>query len=263
MNLNHRDPADTARPHPLFNDPVIRRALVASLDRESIARAAYGSATVVPAAPLSTLLARAVAAPTPLPFDTSEARRLLASRGWRDSDGDGTLDREGRQLAFSLLVPAPSAARILMAARIQESWRLLGIRVDVEAVEPGVYLQRRAQGRYDAEIAGATQDPTPSGLAQSWTCSAIGAGNIARYCNPVFDSLLARAGRSRADAPALWSQAVAVLAADFPAIFLAAHTYVAPVHRRFTAVELRPESLWADVWRWRVSPGAELPRDRS
>jgi len=261
-NLNHRDPSDTSRPHPLFADPDLRRALVLALNRQQIGRSAYGPATRIPSAPVSAVLERTVEAPPPLPFDTAEARRLLARDGWRDTDGDGTLDRDGRPLAFSLMVPAPVAARRLMAAEMQEAWRLLGIKADLEVVEPGLYLQRRAAGRYDVEMAGTTQDPTPSGLSQSWSCGAIGAGNIARYCNPAFDSLLARAGRSRGNAPALWRRAVATLAEDTPAIFLAAQVFVVPVHRRFVGVVLRPESLWADTWRWRVAPGAELSRDR-
>ncbi|MDH5282845.1 MAG: peptide ABC transporter substrate-binding protein [Gemmatimonadota bacterium] len=261
-NLNHRDPSDPSRLHPLFSHPDLRRALVLALNREQIAGSAYGPATRVPSAPVSVVLERAVKAPPPLPFDTAEARRLLARTGWRDTDGDGTIDRGGRPLTFSLMVPAPVAARRLMASQMQEAWRRLGIAVELEVVEPGLYHQRRAEGRYDAEMAGATQDPTPSGLSQSWSCGAIGAGNVARYCNPRFDSLLARAGRSPSDAPALWRRAVAVLAEDVPAIFLAAQVFVVPVHRRFVGVVVRPDSPWADVWRWRLAPGAALPRDR-
>jgi len=260
--LNLRDPGDTAKPHSLFVSRNLRRALVLALNREQIARSAYGRETRVPSAPVSAVLERIVRAPRPLPFDTAEARRLLAQDGWRDTDSDGTLDRDGRPLAFSVMVPAPVAARRLMATEMQEAWRQLGIKAEMEVVEPGLYLQRRAAGRYDVEMDGVTQDPTPSGLSQSWSCAAIGSGNVAGYCNPQVDSLLARAGRSRADAPELWRQAVAAMAEDVPAVFLAAQVFVVPVHRRFTALSLRPESLWAEVWRWRVAPGAEIARDR-
>jgi peptide/nickel transport system substrate-binding protein len=260
--LNLRDPADLTRPHPLFASRNLRRALVMALDREQIARAAYGDETRVPAAPVSAVLERIVRTPRPLPFDTAEARNLLAAEGWRDRDGDGTLDRDGQPLAFSVLVPAPVAARRLMAAQMQEAWRQLGIRAGMEVVEPGLYLQRRATGRYDVEMDGVTQDPTPSGLSQSWTCAAIGSGNVAGYCNPRVDSLLDRASRSRDNAPGLWGEAVTAIADDAPAVFLAAQVFVVPVHRRFTGLSLRPESLWADVWRWRVIPGAAISRDR-
>lgn len=260
--LNLRDPGDTAKPHPLFASRNLRRALVMALNREQIARSAYGRETRVPSAPVSAVLERIVRAPKPLPFDTAEARRLLARDGWRDSDGDGTLDRGGRPLAFSVMVPAPVAARRLMAAQMQEAWRQLGIRAEMEVVEPGLYLQRRAAGRYDVEMDGVTQDPTPSGLSQSWSCGAIGSGNVAGYCNPQVDSLLAGASRSREHAPELWRRAVTAIAEDAPAVFLAAQVFVVPVHRRFTSLSLRPESLWAEVWQWRVAPGAAISRDR-
>jgi len=260
--LNLRDPKDLARPHPLFASRNLRRALVMALDREQIARAAYGRETRVPSAPVSAVLDRIVKAPAPITFDTAGARQLLALDGWRDTDGDGTLDRNGVPLAFSVMVPAPVAARRLMAAQMQEAWRQLGIKAEMEVVEPGLYLQRRAAGRYDVEMDGVTQDPTPSGLSQSWSCGTIGAGNVAGYCNPEVDSLLVRAGRSSEKAPELWRRAVTAIADDAPAVFLAAQVFVVPVHRRFTGLSLRPESLWADVWRWRVRPGAEISRDR-
>lgn len=260
--FNFRDPADTSRVHPLFGDPAVRRALVQASDRVTIARAAYGPLTRTPGGPVSAILGRNLDAPPALAFDTAAAARLLSASGWRDTDGDGTLDKGGRALAFRVMVPSVSAARIRMATQIQETWRLLGIRAEIEPVEPGLFLLRRGSGRYDLEFFGVNQDPTPAGLVQSWSCAGIGGSNVGHYCNPAVDSLLARGGRRASEASRLWSEAVRRIAEDVPALFQAAIVASVPVHRRFTNVALRPESLWASVWQWRLGPGQALDRDR-
>jgi peptide/nickel transport system substrate-binding protein len=260
-DFNGRDPADTSRPHPIFADPMVRRALAQAIDRERIGHGAYGPLARIPEGPLSALLLRNVDAPQPLPYDTAAARRLLASRGWLDRDGDGTLDRDGRPLTFRVMVPSVVAARVKMATEMQEAWRQLGIRAELDLVEPSVFLDRRRAGRYDLELQGVTQDPSPSGLAQSWSCG--GVSNVAHYCNRAVDSLLDRAVVSAPERMTrLYSEAVRRLADDAPAIFLAAPVFGTPVHRRFTNVILRPESNWALVWQWKLRPGQEIERDR-
>lgn len=260
--FNFRDPADTARPHPLFADRAVRQALVLASDRESMGRAAYGPLTTTPSAPVSAILGRALDPPPALRFDTAAAARLLAQAGWRDSDGDSTLDKQGRPLAFRLMVPSVSAARIRMAVQMQETWRLLGVRVELDQVEPGLFMARRRAGRYDMESFGVSQDPTPAGLVQSWSCAGMGGANVGHYCNPTVDSLLAQGSRQSDASSRLWSEAVRRIAEDVPALFQAALVASVPVHRRFTNVTLRPESLWAAVWQWQLRPGQALERDQ-
>jgi peptide/nickel transport system substrate-binding protein len=260
-DFNQRDPADTVRPHPLFGDPAVRRALALSVDRAPMVRSSYGPLAGIPDGPLSALLGRTIDAPPPIPFDTVAARQLLAGRGWLDHDGDGVLDRDGRPLQFRIMVPSVSAARVKLATQMQEAWRRLGIQADLDVVPPDVFLDRRNAGKYDMEVHGASQDPSPSGLVSSWSCG--GPTNVAHYCNRTVDSLLDQAVVSTPTLMArLYSEAVRRISADVPAIFLAAPVYGTPVHRRFTNVVVRPESNWLLVWQWSLAPGQLIDRDR-
>jgi peptide/nickel transport system substrate-binding protein len=252
INFNQRDPADTSKPHAILSDPVVRRALVLAADRQLIARASYGPFTTSPGAPLSAVLGRALEAPATPPYDTATAVHLLASRGWIDHDGDGIRDKDGRPLSLSLLVPAPVAARKVMGTRLQEAYRGLGIDLKLEITDGAVYTERHAAGRFDLDFYGAGQDPSPSGLTQTWTCAGFGGSNVSHYCNPVVDSLIAAATVAETNAPALWREALHRIADDYPAIFMAAVVSTYAVHRRFQNVRLIPGAPWAGVWQWGV-----------
>jgi peptide/nickel transport system substrate-binding protein len=252
INFNQRDPADSSKPHPILSDVVLRRALVLGVDRQLIASASYGPFTTSPAAPLSAILGRSLDAPPTPPYDTATASKLLASRGWIDHDGDGIRDKDGRPLSLTLLVPAPVAARRVMATRLQEAYRKVGIDLKLDVTEGSVYFERHLAGRFDLDFYGVTQDPSPSGLTQTWTCAGIGGSNVSHYCDPAVDSLIARATVARTGAQGLWRTALRRMADDYPAMFMAALVSTVAVHRRFQEVRLPPGTLWSGVWQWGV-----------
>ncbi|HSB53670.1 MAG TPA: peptide ABC transporter substrate-binding protein [Gemmatimonadales bacterium] len=252
LSFNQRDPSDTSKPHPILSDPVVRRALVLAADRQLIARATYGPFVTSPGAPLSAILGRSLDAPPTPPYDTAAAKTLLASRGWIDHNGDGIRDKDGVKLSLSVLVPAPVAARKVMATRLQEAYRGLGIELRIDVAEQAVYIERHDAGRFDLDFYGAGQDPSPSGLTQTWTCAGFGGSNVSHYCNPVVDSLIARATVVQSGAPAMWRDALRRMADDYPAIFMAALVSTYAVHRRFENVRVVPGAPWSAVWQWGV-----------
>lgn len=252
ISFNFRDPADTSRPHPILADQAVRHALVLATDRVAISRATYGPFVRSPGAPVSPILGRALDVPSPPPYDTLAAIRLLASHGWIDHDGDGVRDKAGQPLRLRINVPAPANSRVVMATRLQEAYRSLGIRLELDVVEGSVWDARRKAGQFDLDFAGGSQDPAPSGLTQSWSCAGIGGSNMSHYCDPKVDTLIATAVKADQGAD-LWRDALRQIAGDYPAIFMAALTNTYMVNRRFQNVTLRPGSPWANVWQWKVA----------
>ena len=72
----------------------------------------------------------------PWPHDPAEARRLLASRGFRDTDGDGILDRGGKPLTLELSTNAGNQLRRDAVVLIQEQLERAGIAVTPAVREP-------------------------------------------------------------------------------------------------------------------------------
>ena len=265
FRFNPRDPADTSRPHPILSDPEVRRALALALDRPRLAHTGWGPSSVAPAGPVpQAVWIYNPKAPQPA-YDTTGARELLALRGWTDSDGDGILDKQGRPLALTMLVPATSVSRGRMAQQAQEELREVGVDLRLLALDPGEIQARWKTRSFDIDFGSSTMDPSPSGLVQSWSCAGAGPGglNYTGYCDPVVDSLFEQAITTAGKPGPIWARAIQRIEDDAPAIFIFSPTLVPAVHRRFDRVTLRPQSTWLDLWRWHLVPGAELPRDRT
>jgi peptide/nickel transport system substrate-binding protein len=248
--FNQRDPHDSARAHPVLSDIRVRRAITLGLDRHLMVRAVFGSYGEVPYGPVSPILWIRHRAPKAARQNLPEARRLLTAAGWRDSDGDGTLDRDGQPLTLALSLPNTSAIRRQMSLLVQEQLRQLGIKLELQQLEFPIWLERRTQGRFDLDFTSTSQDPSPSGLTQGWSCS--GGTNVAKYCNPRTDSLLNQAilGRGEKDPAQVWVAVLRQIEADAPAAFLYAPFYVYAVKRRFRNVAINPTSSWQQLRSW-------------
>jgi peptide/nickel transport system substrate-binding protein len=252
--FNQRDPRDSTRPHPILSDIRMRRAITLGLDRRLLVRAIFGSYGEVPYGPVSPLLWIRHRSPRARQADPVESRRLLLAAGWRDTDGDGILDRNGTPLSLTLMLPNTSGIRRQMSLLIQEQLRQIGMRIEVQQLEGPLWNERRAAGKFDIDFTALTQDPSPSGMTQSWTCS--GGGNVAHYCDPAVDSLIEGAVLGRKDPGELWVAALRRIEGDAPATFLYAPTYVYAVNRRFQNVAITPESSWLLLRNWSVGPPA-------
>jgi len=266
LGFNLAANGDSSRPHPLFGERELRRALVMAVDRERLLQNVWGDAARVPPGPVPQLWWIWDPETRMLPSDTAQASRLLTRLGWRDSDHDGVRKRQGNRLAFRIMVPTTSAVRRQYARLLQEQYRSLGAEVELDEVEPSVFAQRAAAGRFDALLISWNTDPTPtSSIAQTWTREGIGRSNYLRYVNPAFDGLVERASAGagrRAATQRTWRQAIELLNQDAPAVFLFAPQSVAAVHRRLAEVTIRPDSWLALLRTWRIPADRLIDRDR-
>ena len=265
LGFNLAANGDSTKPHPLFGDRDLRRALAMATDRARLLKNLFAENAKVPPGPMSQLWWIWDPEIRELPYDTSQAGRLLTARGWIDSDGDGIRDRNGAKLSFRLLVPTSSAVRRGYARLIQEEFRRIGVEVQIDEVEFSVFTQRAQAGQFDALLQTWNTDPTPSsGITQTWTRGGIGQSNYLRYASAQFDGLVEQASTTfdRTEAQRSWRAAMELINQDAPAIFLFAVQNVAAIHHRVENVTIRPDSWWALVRTWRIPPDRRIDRDR-
>ena len=266
LGFNLAAPGDSTKPHPLFADRDLRRALVMAIDRERPLHNVFGELARVPPGPMSQLWWVWDPEIRALPYDSGQAARLLTRLGWVDSDGDGIRDKDGHELSFRLLSPTTSAIRHQYGRLLQESFRAAGVDVQLDEVDFSLFNERARAGRFDALLNSWNTDPAPSsGFPQTWTKGGFGRSNYGRYYNPQVDQLVnhaVTAAANRDQARRAWRSAFETLNQDAPGIFLFATENVAAVHKRFTDVTIRPDSWLALVRLWRVPPDRLTDRDR-
>lgn len=182
---------------PFFSDSRVRRAMTMLLDRPSIVRGLYrGSARIIsgPWAPDSPAYDATV---TPLPFDPRAAVALLEQAGWRDTDGDGTRDRDGRELEFDLLLSAGSTTGRQINEIFAAELARAGIKARIRTLEWASFVERVDAGEYEAAslawaASDANPDPFPYWHSSQFPPTGV---NIAFYRNAAADKLMEEAQR--------------------------------------------------------------------
>ncbi len=263
IGFNFRDAENRDQPHPLFSNHQLRRAVSMAVDRETLVRALMGDYGNVPVGPVTRPIWVWDQDIRQLPFDSAGARQLLAELGWTDSNNDGILDREGRPLAFELLVPSSSGLRRQAAVIMQDQLKRVGIDMTITELEFNTFFARSAAGQFDAHFGAWGQDPSPSSIEDIWSTAGIDGQNFGRYSNPEVDRLIHSAvtAQDLEEARRLWQEAISVMNADAPAIWLIEPVAVAGVHDRFEGVSIRTDQWAANLWTWKVASDRMIARD--
>lgn len=262
LGFNFRDPRDLTKPHPLFADVAVRRALHMAVDRARIVQNAYDSLGTVALGPAPRALIPDTTAFTQLPHDPAHARALLDSAGWRDSDGDGIRERDGHRLSFEMLVPSSSAGRRALGVLLQEQFRAVGAEARPLVLEVNAFSTRSDEGHFDTYLGGWSVVPGLVGTRQTWTSK--GSGNVGQYRSPVFDAAVdsALASFDPAANHRYWARAFQQIVNDAPAVWLVEQRAPVALHTRFIVPPLRADGWYADLADWQVDPTRRIDRDR-
>jgi ABC-type transport system substrate-binding protein len=139
---------------PLFQDPLVRRALAHAVDVPSMVRfILYGHG----------LQSTGLFTPQmwffnpdikPFAYDPEKARALLAEDGWKLGP-DGILQKNGERFSFTLITNNGNEVRRDIATLTQDGLKQLGIEVKVELYEWAVFLKNHInKGDFDAMVLG-------------------------------------------------------------------------------------------------------------
>ncbi len=265
MQFNLRDPAMRARPHPVFADRELRRALTMAIDRQSMVRSVFDTLALPSIGPTISALPSARGGLTQIPYDTVRAARLLDSLGWKRG-ADGVRARAGRLLSFKLLVPSSSLARVRFAVLIQAQLILAGVKMDIEQMDFAAFRARQDARSFDAALGAWHVTGNPSAIVETWSGDAVrrrDGRNYGSYESPSFDAALdsAIAARDTASSNRLYNRAYQTILDDAPAVWLYEPRTVIGLHRRFKTVGMRPDAWWARLGEWWIPPRERIARD--
>jgi peptide/nickel transport system substrate-binding protein len=181
---------------PLFNDKKVRWALSHMVDRKTlIDKIAFGYGVPIQS-PIYYKQTKFLNSDLPeVEYNPEKAKQLLAEAGWKDSDGDGVLDKiiDGKKVDFKftfLLNTNPTRQQTCLV--IIDDLKKVGIRADVQQLEWSVYLDRIKKHEFDATYGAWVLGVVPMDPYQIFHSSqSKGEGsNYISYNNPVSDSLI-------------------------------------------------------------------------
>ena len=206
---------------PPFDDAAVRRALTQAIDREALVEALWGGHARVAVSPIPSSVWAHLHELEPWPYDPQAARRTLEERGFRDSDGDGILERGGKPFSFELSTLSTTQLRRDAVVLIQQQLRRAGIDARPAFQEPGTHVARLGEHDFEGALVSVAID-TGLDMRYAFHSGPEGDSNWGRYANPELDRLLDRIAREPdpARALALYHEAQRLLHRDQPYTFL-------------------------------------------
>ncbi|MBI2052771.1 MAG: hypothetical protein HYT34_00825 [Candidatus Ryanbacteria bacterium] len=229
----------------ILSDAKLRAALGFATDRERIVReatAARAAATSLPIPPGTFAYDKNLEEKT---FDPERAKKILADAGYKDTDGDGILEKVAKKETTPLrfVISTSNAAELVKAGTaIQEMWKAIGVDAAVHAYEIGDLEQSIIRPRnYSALLFGQVvgYDPDPFAFWHSSQRNDPGL-NIALYANTHVDKILedARATIDADERGSLYRSFQEEIMKDKPAIFLYSPLYYYTVPDDLRGIDL-------------------------
>ncbi len=242
--------------NPMFSDVRVRQAFAHAIDKEEIVKGVLlglGMPTIGPFKPGTWVYNDGI---KDYEFNPQMAKEMLAQAGWKDTDNDGLLDKNGQPFAFTILTNQGNDLRIKSATIIQNRLKDIGVKVDIRTVEWAAFLKEFIdKGKFEAVILGwnILQDPD---IYDVWHSSKAVAGglNLVYYKNPEVDQLLedGRSTMDRKDRKRIYDKLQEILHRDQPYCFLNVPYALPIVQARFQGIEPAPSGIMHNFTKWWV-----------
>ncbi|MDD3886827.1 MAG: ABC transporter substrate-binding protein [Victivallaceae bacterium] len=239
--------------NPLFSDRRVRQALTMLTDREKIKRDIYLDEAEIVSGPFMPGGVYDAPEIKPWPYDPVRAKALLAEAGWRDGDGDGILEKDGKKFSFTMLQIASSAIQSRMMPLLKESFAAAGVEMKIANVEWSVYLQKIDRREYDSCCLGwsSSFDPDLYQIFHSSQADAPGGSNHISYKSEAVDRLIVEMRRTfdMKKRIELARKLAAILHEDQPYTFLFAPYSLVAVSDLYRNVRVFPAGI-PDILFW-------------
>jgi len=234
--------------HPIFQEKRVRQAMTYLTNRQQMVKTILFDLGQVVDSPIYRHRPEYDESLQSYPYDPQKAVALLADAGWKDTDGDGIVDKEiaGQRLPFRFEIKFNSGndIRRSVALALQDELRKHGIDASVRALDWTIFLDDVRNHRFDAVILGWAMSVNEPDAYQVWHSSQAEnrGSNMISYKHPRVDALLEEyrrtfEARKRIE---LYQEFQRILNDEQPYTFLFMQKAVTAASRRFQGVEVLP-----------------------
>ena len=204
-------------------DPAIREALTVGIDREALLDGAlngYGDVNY-----------NGVADQLAWSFDSNmkdgdvdQAKQVLEQAGWKDTDNDGIVEKDGQKASFSVYYNSAATERQAIAVAVAEQAKEIGIEIEPvggswDDIDPNIYSQGVVWGFGSA-------DPMEIQHQYDSRVAAVGYDNPEALNDTAVDSLIDAAMAQETNSSyATWSQAAQQANSNYPFLWIGTMDY--------------------------------------
>ena len=241
---------------PLFADKRVRQAIAYAINKEEIIQGVLlglGKLATGPFKPGTWPYNPHVKT---YPHNPGKAKQLLGEAGWKDTNGDGILDKNGQPFVFEIITNQGNDVRQKCAEIIQKRLAEVGIKVKIRILEWAAFVNDFInKRRFAATILGWTIPLDPD-LYDVWHSGKTGPEelNFISYKNREVDDLLEK-GRTTFDQgerKKCYDRIQEILAEEQPYAFLYVPDALPIIHARFRGIKPAPLGIGYNFIKWYV-----------
>jgi len=219
----------------------VRQALLYALDRQALVDSVLAGQGLVADSPILSTMWAYDPNVRKYGYDPERAIGLLDAVGWQDSDGDFIREKDGVELAFTLLTTDEPIMTVL-AEEMARQWRAVGVEVTIRAVARDVAILSVRNRDFDAALVEIelTADPDPYPL---WHSTQAESGqNYSGFANDEADIVMEEARRTSDPARRLelYFAFQQIFAEEVPSLLIYYPIYVYAVNEQVHDVQLAP-----------------------
>lgn len=249
--INNRN----GKPHELFGDVRVRRAIAYALDRETVIDKFLFSTGDLAAGPIpnifKSVLQKEVKA---IPFNPDSAKILLKEAGFSDNNHDGVIEKNNQEFKFTLYLSSGNPKRKFASEIFKENLKQVGIKMNIEVLEINTFMDKLFARELDAWMIG-VGNAIPPNLKPGWFSDIQQAPmNFFYYKNPTVDSLLIEYENVRAKAKKnlILNKLNILIAKDQPCVFLYNLNNLVAIDKRIKNYTINSLYPFARVWDWKI-----------
>lgn len=178
--------------NPLFQDRNVRVALSHLVDRKRIIRDVYYDLVRPVSGPFFVDSRANDPSIEPYEFDVEKAKKMLADAGWKDTDGDGVLDKDGKPFVFTVIYANSSTTDQKLLPILKEDFARAGVKLEILSLEWSVMLERIDKRQFDA-VRLAWRMSVSNDPYQLWHSDNLkieASSNFISFANPEADRLI-------------------------------------------------------------------------
>ncbi len=193
-------------------------------------------------------------------YNPEHARDILINAGWKDVDGDGYLEKNGKKVELTLLTNKGNRMREKVANFLVNEWKKIGIKVRVKLLEWNDFLTNHVDKRnFQMILLGWSLTPEPE-LYPYWHSSQIptkehfgynAVGFRSKEADKLMDELRFTLDRSKRKIKIQKVQYLIVK--EFPYLFLYRVLRIWAVNDKIKGIEPTPVEFFYEPERWTIS----------